>query len=185
MKKMKIILAVTGASGVCYALSLAKALQKQELFIVVTDSAKRVFEHEEPRALTELRKCGEVFGEDEIDAPIASGSFKPDAMIVCPCSMKTLAAIACGFSHNLVARAADVMLKERKPLVLVLREMPLSAIHLENALKLARLGVVIMPASPGFYHKPKKIEELINHVAGKVLDAIGVEHEIFKRWGSK
>ncbi|NYZ78046.1 UbiX family flavin prenyltransferase [Candidatus Micrarchaeota archaeon] len=182
---MKIILAVTGASGISYALVLAKALQKHQLFIVVTDSAKKVMMHEEPDALSELKKCGAVFEEHAIDAPIASGSFKADAMIVCPCSMKTLAAIACGFSHNLVARAADVMIKERKPLVLVLREMPLSAIHLENALKLARLGVVIIPASPGFYHKPKKIEDLVNHVAGKVLDIIGLENELFKRWGSK
>lgn len=185
MKKLKIILATTGASGICYAMALAKALRKHKIFIVVTDSAKKVMEHEEPHALFELKKCGAVFEEHVIDAPFASGSFKADAMIVCPCSMKTLAAVACGFSHNLVARAADVMIKERKPLVLVLREMPLSPIHLENALKLSRLGVVVMSASPGFYHKPKKIEDLVNHVAGKVLDAIGLEHKLFKRWGSK
>ncbi|MFA5846477.1 MAG: UbiX family flavin prenyltransferase [Thermodesulfovibrionales bacterium] len=123
--------------------------------------------------------------ETQMEAPIASGSFKTDGMFVVPCSMKTLSGIANGYANNLVERAADVTIKEGRPLLLSPREMPFSAIHLENMLKLAMTGVKIAPPVLGFYHKPKKIDDIIDFLAGKILDSMGIEHEIFKRWGSK
>jgi 4-hydroxy-3-polyprenylbenzoate decarboxylase len=117
-------------------------------------------------------------------APVASGSFKTDGMFVVPCSMKTLAGIANGYADNLIQRAADVVIKEGRPLLLSPREMPFSAIHLENMLKLARLGVKIAPPIPAFYHKPKSLDDMVSFIVGKMLDAFGIEHEIFRRWGS-
>ncbi len=117
-------------------------------------------------------------------APVASGSNPADAMAICPCTMGTLAAIACGLADNLIARAADVMLKERRPLVLVPRETPLSAIHLENMLRLARAGVVILPPAPGFYDRPQSIAELVDFVVARILDRLGVPHSLGPRWGA-
>lgn len=177
---------VTGASGVVYGVRLAEELAKSgiELTIVVSDVARKVLASEMPEGMEELGKRGRVLSEHEIEADVSSGSAKFDATVVCPCSMKTLAAIANGYANNLICRSADVALKEHRRLVLVVRETPLSAIHLENMLKLARLGVTILPASPGFYHKPKTIDDLVNHVVGKIMDALGIESNLFKRWGS-
>jgi 4-hydroxy-3-polyprenylbenzoate decarboxylase len=116
-------------------------------------------------------------------APISSGSFKTDGMAIVPCSMKTLASIANAFDDSLISRAASVCIKEQRKLVVVPREAPLSKIHLENMSKLASAGAVIMPAMPGFYHRPKTMDDLINHVVGKVLDQFGIDHSLFKRWG--
>ncbi len=124
-----------------------------------------------------------VFGREEWFAPVASGSNPADAMVVCPCTMGTLAAIAQGLSDNLIERAADVMLKEGRKLVLVPRETPFSAIHLENMLKLARLGAVILPANPGFYHQPETVGDLVDYVVARVLDQVGVPHRLMARWG--
>jgi 4-hydroxy-3-polyprenylbenzoate decarboxylase len=184
---MRIILCVTGASGIGYALAIARELRKQkaETHCVVTDNAKLVMRYEAPSAFKEFKKlCARVYSEKQIDAPLASGSFRADALIVCPCSMKTLSAIANGFAYNLVVRAADVMLKEGKAnkIVLVPREMPWNAVQLENALKLARLGVIIAPASPGFYDKPKSIVDLTNFVAGRILVAAGVPNSLYPIW---
>lgn len=185
---MRITLALTGASGAAYGIRLTEALKKSgvKLEIVVTPSALKVMDYEEPggskKALARLEKCGKVHEDCEIDAPSASGSSAPDAVVICPCSMKTLSAIACGFSFNLVARSADVALKEGKKLVLVIRETPLSPIHLENMLKLAKFGVIIMPASPAFYHSPKKVEDQVDFIAGKAMDRLGVKHALYKRW---
>lgn len=122
---------------------------------------------------------------DDLFAPIASGSSAPDAMLVVPCSMGTLSRVSCGNAGNLLERAADVMLKEGRTLVLVPRETPLNAIHLEHMLKLSRLGVRILPAMPGFYHQPQSMEDLVDFVVGKVLDSVQVEHSLFRRWGGE
>lgn len=122
------------------------------------------------------------YKDTQMDAPVASGSFKTGGMLIVPCSMKTLSGIANGYANNLIERAADVTIKEGRTLLLSPREMPFSAIHIENMLKLARLGVKILPPVLAFYHKPKNIEEIIDFIAGKILDMIGIEHELFKRW---
>ena len=182
---MKVVLAITGASGVVYGVNLASELAKAgaDLTIIVSDAAKLVLAAETRDGLKLLEGHGRLLTEHDIDADVASGSAKTDAVIVCPCSMKTIAAIAYGYSYNLICRTADVAIKEQQMLVLVVREMPLSAIHLENMLKLARLGVVILPASPGFYHEPKTVNDMVDHVVGKVLDVLGVESNLYRRWG--
>jgi 4-hydroxy-3-polyprenylbenzoate decarboxylase len=126
----------------------------------------------------------QVFGKEEWSAPIASGSAAPRAMVVCPCTSGTLAAIACGASRSLIERAADVVLKEQRQLILVPREMPFSALHLENMLRLARLGAVIMPPSPGFYHRPQTVQALVDFVVARILDHLGIQQDLVPRWGS-
>ncbi|MBI5158526.1 UbiX family flavin prenyltransferase [Candidatus Micrarchaeota archaeon] len=182
---MKACVAITGASGTAYGVELVKALAKAgvETHAVASEGAKEVAKHEGVKIT--FAKNIRIYNEKELATAPASGSALFDAVIVCPCSMKTLAAIAHGFSDNLVTRAADVMLKEKRMLVLVVRETPLSQIHLENMLKLSRMGTVILPASPAFYHKPKKIEEMVAFVVGKILDVLRVENKQFKRWKGK
>ena len=137
--------------------------------------------------LTELYQASpdqlKVFEREQWMAPIASGSSVSDATVVCPCTTGTLSAIACGSSRNLIERAADVTLKERKPLILVVRETPFSEIHLENMLKLARMGSVIMPANPGFYNKPQSVAEVVDFIVARVLDHLHIEHDLTLRWG--
>jgi 4-hydroxy-3-polyprenylbenzoate decarboxylase len=182
---LRVVLGISGASGVVYGVRLAEELVKSgvELTIIVSDAARKVAASEMGEVLTALPKQARVLGEHEIEADVSSGSARFDATVICPCSMKTVSAIANGYSDNLISRNADVALKEHRRLVLVVRETPLSAIHLENMLKLARLGVTILPASPGFYHNPKTIDDLVNHVVGKIMDALGIESNLFKRWG--
>ena len=141
---------------------------------ILTETTYRV---EDVRALADLN-----YSNNEMGARISSGSFRATAMVVVPCSMKSLAAISCGFSEHLIARAAEVMLKEHRPLVIVPRETPLNAIELENMLKLARLGVSIMPPVPSFYHHPKTLEDLYNHFTGRVLDLLGIDNDLKGRW---
>ena len=126
-----------------------------------------------------------VFGREEWFAPIASGSNPADSMVICPCTMGTMAEIASGMSQKLIGRAADVMLKENRQLILVPREMPFSTIHLENMLKLARNGVVIMPANPGFYHHPENVQDMVDFVVARILDHLGVAHKLMPRWGDE
>ena len=125
-----------------------------------------------------------VFGREEWFAPVASGSNPADAMVICPCTMGTMAAVAAGLSQNLIERAADVMLKEHRPLIIVPRETPFSVIHLENMLKLARSGAIILPANPGFYHHPHVVQDLVDFVAARILDHLGVKHDLIARWGT-
>jgi len=181
---LKIVLGVTGASGVIYAVRLAYELQKleNELTIVVSDAAKRVLELEVQGGMKKLKACGRVLPEHDLEADISSGSTKTQATVICPCSMKSLSAIANGYAYNLICRNADVAIKEQRKLILVVRETPINAIQLENMLKLARLGVTILPASPGFYHNPKTVEDLVNHVVGKILDSLGFETNLYQRW---
>ncbi len=178
---MKVIVAVTGASGLPYAVRLLEILEEKDIEVhcIISDAARKVASYELEDGLNFGRGCAR---EHEIDASIASGSFKVDAMVVVPCSMKSLSAIASGFAHNVIVRAADVMIKENRKLILVPRETPLSAIHLENMLKLSRLGVTILPAMPGLYHKPKKVGDMVDFIVGKVLDQLEVENDLFKRW---
>ncbi|MBG0789173.1 MAG: UbiX family flavin prenyltransferase [Desulfovibrionaceae bacterium] len=189
MSTKRILLAVSGASGMPYAASLAKALAHRsdvELHVIVSDAARTVMAAESdltPDVLTVGAHA--VYEPDDIAAPPASGSWRHDGMIVCPCSMATLSAVATGFGHTLIHRAADVALKERRKLVLVSRETPLSAIHLENMLSATRAGAIIVPASPGFYHRPATIEDLTDQLAGRVLDQLDVPHNLFARWGDE
>jgi 4-hydroxy-3-polyprenylbenzoate decarboxylase len=182
---LRLIVAITGASGVVYGKRLLGILQerKVETHLVVSKAAEKVIEHELEMRKKELEElASHVYDVNDLSAPIVSGSFKTDGMIVIPCSMKTLAGIAHGYSDNLILRAADVTLKEKRKLILVPRETPLSVVHLRNMLDLASQGVLIVPAMPAYYHKPEKIEDLVDFIAGKVLDLLGIEHELFKRW---
>lgn len=200
MSRKAVTLAITGASGAVYGLRLLECLIQsgRPVYLMVSPPAQVVIATETdldlpgtPAAMQGFlsERFGaapdqlQVFGREQWMAPVASGSAAPDSMVVCPCSTGTLSAIATGASNNLIERAADVVLKERRRLVLVPREAPLSAIHLEHMLNLSRLGVTIMPAAPGFYHHPKSIEDLVDFVVGRVLDHIGVEHALVPRWG--
>ena len=183
---MRIIIAITGASGAIYGIRLLEILsdrQDIETYLVISPPAEEIIKVEtdyDPSYVKSL--ATRYFDSNDLTAPIASGSFLFDAMVIIPCSMKTLSAIAHGYSSNLITRAAEVTLKEKRKLILVPRETPLSAIHLENMLKLAKIGVVILPACPGFYHLPKKITDLIDFIVGKVLDQLDIEHDLYKRW---
>ncbi len=201
-KKLTLTLAITGASGFRYGLRLLECLLKSghHVYLLVSEAARAVAIHEEnlniPGQSSLLKEFIQqrfsvdanqldVFSAQEWTAPIASGSAYIDGMIVCPCSSGTLAAIANGLSNNLIERAADVVIKEQRKLILVPREMPLSAIHLENMLKLARLNTVIMPASPGFYHQPKTIDELVDFVVARILNTLGIEQDLLPAWGKE
>lgn len=195
-----ITLAFTGASGIGYGLRLLECLlgagirvhlvysqvahlvAKQELDLVLPGrpaEAERHFSERYGAAPGQLR----VFGKDDWYAPAASGSNPADAMVVCPCTMGTLAAIAAGLADNLIERAADVMLKEKRPLILVPRETPLSQIHLENMLRLDRAGATILPANPGFYHHPQSVQDVIDFIVARIMDHLGIEHGLMPRWG--
>ncbi len=190
----KYVFGITGATGPVIGLRVLKELSRNaEVHVIISrQSFSIILEEtgEDLSAATEkrLRKFAaskSIYYHDEGDfeAPVASGSFKTDGMFIVPCSMKSLSGIANGYSNSLVERAADVTIKEGRPLLLAPREMPFSAIHLENMLKLARLGVKIAPPVIGFYHGPKNVDDMIDFVAGKILDAMGIGHEIFRRWG--
>jgi len=182
---VRLIVAITGASGVVYGKRLLEVLQnkKIETHLIVSKVAEKIIEHELEATKRDIEKlASHVYSIDDLTAPIASGSFKADAMIIIPCSMKTLAGIAHGYAENLILRAADVMLKEKRKLILVPRETPLNVIHLSNMLELAKQGVTIVPAMPAYYHKPKNVSDVVDYVVGKVLDCLGIEHTLFKRW---
>ena len=197
-----VTLAFTGASGMPYGLRLLEALLAADcrVWLVYSPAAQIVAKQEcdlvlpsQPReaarALSARFGAREgtltVFGHEDWMAPLASGSNCADAMAVCPCTMGTLGAIAGGLADNLIERAADVMLKERRPLVLVPRETPLSAIHLENMLRLRRAGATIVFAAPGFYHRPDSIDDLVDFLVARILDQIGVENALARRWGQR
>lgn len=195
-----ITLAITGASGMPYALRLLQCLLEanKKVYLVVSQAAQVVLAME-----TELKLPGKIedfekflkdrykvkddqlqlFGQNQWSAPIASGTNAADAMVVCPCTSGCVSAIAQGSSNNLLERAADVAIKENKKLILVPRETPLSVIHLENLLKLARIGVTILPASPGFYHNPTSIDDLVDFVVARILDHLGIEQSLILKWG--
>ena len=182
---MRLIIAITGASGVVYGKRLLEVLQnkKIETHLIMSKAAETIIKHELETTKKDIEKLASfVYSVNDLTAPIASGSFKTDAMVIVPCSMKTLAGIAHGYAENLILRGADVMLKEKRKLILVPRETPLNIIHLQNMLVLAKQGVMIVPAMPAYYHKPKNIRDVVNYVVGKILDCLEIEHTIFKRW---
>ncbi|HJJ47227.1 MAG TPA: UbiX family flavin prenyltransferase [Methanocorpusculum sp.] len=176
----RIIVGVTGASGMLYAKQFLDALKgKAEVYVVLSDAGKKIAKLEN----VDLEKYPFTYKSNaKLEAEIASGSFLYDAMVVVPCSMKTLSAIAHGYADTLIVRAAEVTLKERRKLILVPRETPLSRVHLENMLKANDAGAVIMPASPPFYSKPQTISELVDMITARILDHCGIEHDIGKRW---
>jgi 4-hydroxy-3-polyprenylbenzoate decarboxylase len=182
----RIVLAVSGASGMEYAGSLARALRDVpglELHGIVSEAARTVFRHELGADPAELEALFHVIHDPaNIAAAPASGSWEHSGMIVCPCSMASLAAISTGVGSNLIHRAADVTLKERRTLVLVPRETPLSEIHLENMLRARRAGAVIMPPCPGFYHRPESLDALVAQFTGRVLEQLSLPHDLYARW---
>jgi len=182
-----VLVAITGASGVDLAVILLRQLKKNglETELIITKVAEKIINIETDYQVDNIIELSDKYYDvDDLTAGPASGSYKNNIMIIIPCSMKTLAAIANGYADNLITRAADVIIKEQRKLILVVRESPFSAIHLENMLKLSRLGVVIAPPIPSYYIKPKSIKELNEYFVGRVLDHIGVESNI-KRWGDK
>lgn len=188
-----VTLGITGASGAPYAVRLLRALNETgtPLRLIVSSYGWRLLAEESGidgeaalRAATGDWSRVELYDALDRGATPASGSAPSRGMVVCPCSMGTLASIAAGTSRNLVERAADVVLKERRPLVLVPRETPLSLIHLENMTRLTRAGATILPASPGFYHRPETVDDLVDFVAARILDHLGVEHAVGRRWKS-
>ncbi|WP_048602317.1 UbiX family flavin prenyltransferase [Rubeoparvulum massiliense] len=194
MVQKRIAVAITGASGAQYGVRLTQVLLQEghHVHLMISEAAWQVFYEElgwdtsnREVILQDWMRSGdlEYHTMRDFKAPIASGSYPADGMVVVPCSMGTLSSIAHGASRNLLERAADVMLKEGRTLILVPRETPLNQIHLENMLKLAQVGAKIIPAMPGFYHHPQTMEDLIDFVVGKVLDNLGVEHHLFRRWG--
>jgi 4-hydroxy-3-polyprenylbenzoate decarboxylase len=197
-----VTVALTGASGMPYGLRLVESLvrAKARVYLLYSQAAHVVAKQEmdlvlPPRAADAERVFSErfsarrgqlrVFGREDWFAPVASGSNPPDAMVICPCTVGTLAAVAAGLSDDLIERAADVTLKEGRKLILVPRETPFSALHLENMLRLSRAGAVILPANPGFYHKPKRVEDLVDFIVARILDQLGIKHELMRRWGDE
>ena len=196
MAELPLVLAITGASGAPYAVRLLQglAVAGQPTWLIVSDHGFRLLDTES--GITSIGALRERVGATSWDATVrvfddkdrgalpASGSVRTKGMVICPCSMGTVAAIAAGTSRSLVERAADVVLKERRKLVVVPRETPYSDIHLENMLRLTRAGGIVLPASPGFYHRPQRIEELVDFVVGRILDHVDVRHEL-PRWSDE
>lgn len=198
---LPVVLAVTGASGAIYAVRAARALliAGLRLEIIISRTAEVILKEEvgyRPgeafvdllTRTSELEPAGEriiEFGPEQMDAPVSSGSHAARGMVIVPCSMKTLSAVAVGASRNLIERAADVTLKERRPLILVPRESPLSRIHLRNMLAAAEAGATIAPAAPAFYHKPRDFNDLADFLAGRILSLLGCRHDLFPAWGGE
>ncbi|MDX2481899.1 MAG: flavin prenyltransferase UbiX [Desulfuromusa sp.] len=196
-----IVVGITGASGSIYGLRLIEELlcAEKPVTVLLTSAGRQVlaFEtglevsknpQEGSQQLRKHFKAGDNlthYALNDFFAPVASGSSAPEAVVICPCSMGTVGRIAAGLSDNLLERVADVALKENKKILLVPRETPFNQIHLENLLRLSKAGAQILPAMPGFYQRPKSVDDLVNFMVGKVLDSLGVEHQLFQRWGEK
>ena len=182
---MKLIVAITGATGAIYGVRILQRLRDAgaETHLIISRWGARTLLHETPYSREQVEALATVsYAPADMGAAISSGSFRTDGMVIVPCSAKTLAAVAHGFGENLVHRAADVILKERRKLVLVVREAPLSDIHLENMLKLSRMGAVVLPPMPAFYNHPRTVDDVIDHTVSRVLDQFGVEVAGAERW---
>jgi len=181
----KLIVGMTGASGAIYGVRVLQVLAETdvEVHLVVSKWAQQTLEHETTLTLSDLRDMADVYyGPQDMGAAISSGSFMTDGMVIVPCSTRSVAAVANGIGEHLVHRAADVVLKERRKLVMVVREAPLSEIHLENMLKLSRMGVTMLPPMPAFYNHPQTIDDIVNHTVARVLDQFGIKADFAKRW---
>ena len=178
---------ITGASGVIYGVRFLEMIKKyatdSEVHLVISNTAVDILRYEVGLDKGSLSRLADrVYGEDELGAPIASGSFKHDGMVIIPCSMKTLASIAHGITDNLITRAADVTLKERRRLILVIRETPLNLVHIKNMELVTLAGAIVMPAAPAFYNRPRTIDDMVNFIVGRVLDLLGIENDLYRRW---
>lgn len=184
-KHHKIVIGVSGASGIIYGIRLLEILHSINIqtYLIISEWAKKNIEIETDKTLEYVKSLSSVnYDNFKLDASVSSGSFLHDGMVIVPCSMKSLSSIANGYDDTLISRAASVTLKESRKLIIVPRETPLSRIHLENMIKLQEAGAIILPAMPGFYHNPSSIDEIIDHLVGKILDQLKIEHDLFKRW---
>ncbi|ODS36186.1 MAG: hypothetical protein A7316_02910 [Candidatus Altiarchaeales archaeon WOR_SM1_86-2] len=186
---MKLIVAITGASGVIVGIRFLEVANQMgiETHLILSRPAGQIIEIETPYAVDEVKSlASHCYDNSDLTAGIASGSYVAgniDAMVICPCSMKTLASVAAGYAKNLIGRCADVCLKQEKKLLLVPRESPLSLIHLRNLVTAREAGATVIPPMLSFYHKPEKVEDMVDFVVGKILDSLGVEHNLYERWG--
>ena len=186
--KKRIVVGITGASGVIYGIEILRELSKRDLetHLIISESGKKNISFETDFSVAEVESLADkVYRNDDLGAPLASGSFLTNGMIVAPCTIKTLSGIANSYSANLIVRAADVTLKEKRKLVLLVRETPLHKGHLNLMSMAADMGAHILPPIPSFYHRPKSIEDIIRQTIGKVFDYLEIEHDLFKRWGEK
>ncbi|WP_455284697.1 UbiX family flavin prenyltransferase [[Eubacterium] cellulosolvens] len=182
---MLFVVAVTGASGSVYARHLLEELKRRghETSLLISDQAKKVMESENENLQKFMELATRTYSEHDLDSPASSGSVKTAGMIIVPCSMKTVSCIAHGLSGNAITRAADVTLKERRPLILVPRETPLSVIHLRNLLRVAEAGAIVVPAMPAFYTRPRSVDDMVSFIVGRILDLLNVPHSLYRRWG--
>ena len=190
MKKRRIIVGITGASGAVYGMSVLESLKATgmvEIHLVISDAGKDLLRMEIGASAVKRAQslADALYQDNNLAAPISSGSFLTDGMIIAPCSAKTLSAVAHAYGNNLLHRAADVVLKERRKLVLLFRETPLHLGHIDNMALVTRMGGIVLPPVPAFYHQPASIADLVNHTAGKVLDLFSLEHKMYVRWGSR
>ncbi len=184
----KIVIGFSGASGIIYGIRLLEILHSINIqtYLIISEWAKKNIEIETDKRLEYVKSLSSVnYDNFKLDASVSSGSFLHDGMVIVPCSMKSLSSIANGYDDTLISRAASVTLKESRKLILVPRETPLSRIHLENMIKLQDAGAIILPAMPGFYHKPSTISEIVDHLVGKILDQLKIKHDLFTRWKDK
>ena len=181
----KIVIGFSGASGIIYGIRLLEVLHSINIqtYLIISEWAKKNIVIETPKTLEYVKSLSSVnYDNSKLDASVSSGSFLHDGMVIVPCSMKSLSSIANGYDDTLISRAASVTLKESRKLILVPRETPLSRIHLENMIKVQEAGAIILPAMPGFYHNPSSIDQIVDHLVGKILDQLKIKHELFKRW---
>ncbi len=181
----KIVIGFSGASGIIYGIRLLEVLHSNNIqtYLIISEWAKKNIVIETPKTLEYVKSLSSVnYDNSKLDASVSSGSFLHDGMVIVPCSMKSLSSIANGYDDTLISRAASVTLKESRKLILVPRETPLSKIHLENMIKVQEAGAIILPAMPGFYHNPSSIDQIVDHLVGKILDQLKIKHELFKRW---
>ncbi len=183
---MRLIVGISGATGTIYGVRLLEVLKEKkiETHLILSSTAREILLQETPYSIRRVEDLStRVHSNEDLSAPISSGSFKTDGMIIIPCSIKTLSGIAHSYNESLMIRAADVVLKERRKLVLVVRETPLHQGHIQLMLQASRIGAILFPPMPAFYSHPKTIDDLVNHMVGKILDLFGIDHDLFIRWG--